>query len=103
LHQLLRNGAEVSYVHTPNGFEVDFHARYPDGHEALIQVCADISSQDTMTREIRALQDARQQFPQAHAQLIVLMPAPSGLVWPSDIELTLASAWLLNDQVSHSN
>jgi hypothetical protein len=56
-----------------------------------------------MTREIRALQDAQQQLKQAHAQLIVLMPPPSGLSWPSDIELTLASAWLLNDQVSQNH
>jgi len=100
LHQLLRQGAEVSYVHTPGGFEVDFHARYPDGRETLVQVCADINSQDTMARETRALQDAQQQFPHARSQLIVLTSAPSGLSWPHDIELTQASAWLLNDPVS---
>jgi predicted AAA+ superfamily ATPase len=97
LHQLQRSGAEVSYVHTPGGFEVDFHARYPDGREALLQVCADIHSQDTMTREIRALQDAKKQFPQARAQLIVLTPPTTRLSGPSDIELSLASAWLLTD------
>jgi len=98
LHQLQRSGAEVTYVHTPAGFEVDFHARYPDGRETLIQVCADISSQDTMTREIRALQDAQKQFPNALAQLVVLTPPPSGLSWPNDIEFVVASAWLLNDR-----
>jgi len=98
LHQLQRSGAEVSYVHTPGGFEVDFHARYPDGHEELLQVCADINAQDTMAREIRALEDAAKQFPQARAQLIVLTPPSTRLNLPTGIELTQASAWLLNDE-----
>ena len=101
LHQLLRSGAEVAYVHTPAGFEVDFHARYPDGREALIQVCADVGSQDTLNREIRALQDARQAFPGAQAQLLVLSPMPSGLNSPLGIEPISAAAWLLSDLTVH--
>lgn len=101
LHQLLRSAAEVAYVHTPAGFEVDFHARYPDGREALIQVCADVDSQDTLNREIRALQDAQQAFPRAQAQLLVLSPMPSGLSSPPGIEPMLAADWLLNDLTVH--
>lgn len=101
LHQLLRSGAEVAYVNTPAGFEVDFHARYPDGREALIQVCADVGSQDTLNREIRALQDARQAFPRAQAQLLVLSPMPSGLNSPPGIAPMLAADWLLNDLNDH--
>lgn len=101
LHQLLRSGAEVAYVNTPAGFEVDFHARYPDGREALIQVCADVGSQDTLNREIRALQDARQAFPRAQAQLLVLSPMPSGLNSPPGIAPMLAADWLLKDLNDH--
>jgi len=66
-----------------------------------IQVCANVSSPDTFNREIRALQDAQQQFPQAKAQLVVLSPLPNGLNWPTGIELTPAAAWLLNDPTEH--
>ncbi len=40
---------------TTGGFEVDFHARFPDGKEELIRVCADAGSSETLVREIRAL------------------------------------------------
>lgn len=100
LHELQRQGAQVGYVHTPRGFEVDFHARYPDGREALIQVCADVSHSDTLNREIRALQDARQHWPHAQAQLVVLSSPPANLPWPQDIEVRLASDWLLTDPAS---
>ena len=100
LHQLQRSGAEVGYVHTPAGFEVDFHARYPDGQQALIQVCAGVSNQDTLNREVRALQDAQQQWPQAQAQLIVLGAMPSGLRGPADIHIIPAAAWLLQDSTT---
>ena len=40
LHELQHRGAEVAYVRTTGGFDVDFLARYPGGSEALIQVCA---------------------------------------------------------------
>ena len=44
-------GAEVAYVRTKGGFEVDFLARYPDGQEDLIQVCADLDTAATRVRE----------------------------------------------------
>ncbi|MGH8008446.1 MAG: ATP-binding protein, partial [Candidatus Binatia bacterium] len=37
-NELERRKAEVGYVKTREGFEVDFHARFPEGSEALIQV-----------------------------------------------------------------
>jgi uncharacterized protein len=40
LLELERRCAEVAYVRTKGGFEVDFLARYSDGQEDLIQVCA---------------------------------------------------------------
>ena len=56
--QLQRRGAQVNYVRTPAGFEVDFYARGLGGNEALIQVCADLDSPDTLARGVRALQHA---------------------------------------------
>jgi len=46
LVELERRKAEVSYVKTPKGFEVDFLARYPSGDVDLIQVCAEAVAPD---------------------------------------------------------
>lgn len=94
LHELQRRGAQANYVRTPAGFEVDFYTRGPDGTEALIQVCAELDSPDTMAREVRALQDAAQTWPNATLQLITLNP-PKGDSPPPEIELYLAADWLL--------
>lgn len=51
LHALQRQGATVGHVRTPQGFEVDFHARLPDGRQHLVQVCPDLSSPDTLQRD----------------------------------------------------
>ena len=55
LLELLRQGAEVGYLRTSDGFEVDFHARFPDGR-----------------RELRALQQALQEPIGATAQARVI-------------------------------
>lgn len=93
LHELLRCCAQVNYVRTPGGFEVDFYARGLDGNEALIQVCADLDSPDTLTREVRALQDAAIIWPNASLQLIALS-RPNGIL-PQEIQFHMASEWLL--------
>ncbi len=54
-NELERRGAEVGYVKTGDGFEVDFLARRPEGGEELIRVCADLSAPETRVRELRAL------------------------------------------------
>jgi hypothetical protein len=50
LNELERRGAEVGYVKTGDGLEVDFLARHPAGAQELIQVCADLSAADTLAR-----------------------------------------------------
>lgn len=71
LLELERRGAEVAYVRTPEGHEVDFLARYA-GREELIQVCADASGADTAARELRALAEAGKQYPRATKRLLAL-------------------------------
>lgn len=94
LLELERRGAEISYVRTANGFDVDFLARYPDGHRELIQVCADLDEPSTREREVRALVDARREYPDAALHLIGLAPeVPADL--PKDILWHPSSAWLL--------
>ena len=48
----------MGYLRTPAGFEVDFHARFL-GSEDLIQVCANLGDADTLTCDVRPLEDAR--------------------------------------------
>ena len=61
--ELERRGAEAAYVRTREGFEVDFLARFPDGGEQLIQVCADLDAAGTRDREIRGLLAAAGEHP----------------------------------------
>ena len=49
LHALRRRGAQVHYVRTAAGYEVDFLARDISGAITLIQVCADLDHPDTPT------------------------------------------------------
>lgn len=93
LHELQRRGAQVNYVRTPAGFEVDFYACGLDGDETLIQVCADLDSPDTLAREVRALQDAATTWPNASLQIITFNQ-PKGVL-PTGIQFHTASDWLL--------
>jgi len=89
--ELERRGAEVGYVRTASGYEVDFYARYPTGETELIQVCADWSDTETREREVRALQEAQVEFPEARACILTLNPPPRS----ASIPVVRASAWLL--------
>ena len=72
VHELQRRKAEIGYVRTTKGYEVDFYARFPDGKEELIQVCADTGSAETIEREMRALKDASADFPRAQQRFLML-------------------------------
>jgi predicted AAA+ superfamily ATPase len=72
LNELERRGAEVGYVRTAEGLEVDFLARRPGGREELIQVCADLASSETRTRELRALRAVERLQPRAQRRLLGL-------------------------------
>jgi hypothetical protein len=95
LHELERRGAEVAYVKTESGYEVDFHARMADGSENLVQVSADIDDPSTLEREVRALTEAEKVYPHASLHLVTLA-RPAGLINMADrIEMVEAGQWLL--------
>ena len=94
LHELQRRAANVTYVKTPSGFEVDCYARGSSGDEMLIQVCASLDDPATLFREVRALQDAAEQFPGAQRVLIAL-DVPAAVQIPKEIQLVRAADWLL--------
>lgn len=107
--ELLRRGAELAYAHTPQGWEVDFLARWPDSTTQLVQVCANALNADTLARELRALRDAQAKYPQARLLLIVLDPLPASVLDALQAEadfplqIILAKQWLLeSDHKGHS-
>ncbi|MEO7974516.1 MAG: ATP-binding protein, partial [Thermoanaerobaculia bacterium] len=103
LNELERRGAEVGYVKTSAGFEVDFLARYPGAGagtgagagEELIQVCADLSDPKTMAREMRALESAAGAYPRAKLRLLVLERVAAVRAEKTEVEVRPVYEWLL--------
>lgn len=105
LVELLRRHADVRYVRTESGREVDFIARFPSGRPELIQVCADLSDPDTLERELRSLLEAAAQYPDARRLILTLnrstglsgFAEPAGSAgWPDGIEVLPAYEWMLS-------
>ncbi|GIU99624.1 MAG: hypothetical protein KatS3mg014_1240 [Actinomycetota bacterium] len=94
-NELVRRGAEVGYVRTEEGWEVDFHARIPGERALLIQVCAELTSQDVLARELRALESARRLHPRAERLLIVPTHEEARRAPTDGIRVVPAYAWFL--------
>jgi uncharacterized protein len=95
LHECMRRGMQLAYVRTAQGYEVDFLATRYDGQATLIQVCADINAPQTLARETRALQEAKQEHPNATCLLITL-DAPTRPVEAEGVKVVMALDWLLD-------
>ena len=95
LVELERRGAEVGYVKTDEGFEVDFLVRHPAAGMELIQVSADVRNPATLARELRALTEAAKTHPRAVQRLLVLdRDALSGVNAPG-VNVQPVYEWLL--------
>ena len=92
--ELERRGAELAYVRTAKDCEVDFLARYPDGSQHLIQVCANLDAPSAREREVEALLDAAREHPRARLQIVVL-DAETARGVPPKIAVRSAAEWLL--------
>lgn len=95
LLELERRGAEVTYVRTSDGYEVDFLARYNDGSSELIQVCGDASDPQTAAREMRALQTAAAAHPTAVSRLLTATRAGLPSFIPDSVTAEPAWQWIL--------
>ena len=95
LLELERRRAEVHYVKTAEGFEVDFLADYPSGEQELIQVCANAGLPDTAYRELRALADAGKRFKKARKLLLTLTHDGLPSTVPADVTVQPAYVWML--------
>lgn len=70
--ELARRELDVIYYLSSGGHEVDFLARGYEGNDELIQVCADVSTELTLDRELPALEAALLDHPRAKRTLLVL-------------------------------
>ena len=68
---LKRQGYDVFYYLTKERYEVDFLVKGPQGKLKLLQVCWDTSNKETLAREERALEIAKQEL-QIEGELITL-------------------------------
>ena len=96
LVELERRRFEVTYVRTPEGYEVDFLARDAAGGMELIQVCADLSDPATAAREFRALSGAGKLFPRARKRLLTLTDDRLPADLPAGTEVQTACEWFLD-------
>jgi hypothetical protein len=96
LNELERRKAQVGYVKTAEGYEVDFHARFPGAGEALIQVCAEPGDGKPLDRELRALQQARHEHPRADRLMLVLNADQVQAVTDKSVKVLPAYEWLLD-------
>jgi predicted AAA+ superfamily ATPase len=100
LLELERRGCDVGYVRTDEGYEVDFHARDPEGRVSLIQVSAEVRDAATWQREVRALADAVHAYPDATAILLTADSQPPDEALPSPLKWQPAASWLLGEGAS---
>lgn len=94
LLELERRRYDVSWLRTPEGWEVDFFATRTGATPLLVQVCLDTSADATLEREVRALVSATALHPQAEALLVTLDPSPP-LTLPDRVQWWPAARWLL--------
>lgn len=95
LNELERRGAEVRYVKTEENLEVDFLARYHAAGEELIQVCADVTAETTLAREVRSLDAAGRVHQRAARRLLVLDRDSATHVDEPGVDVLPAYEWLL--------
>ena len=102
LLELERRGWEVSYVYTPEGWEVDFFAQRPGNPPLLVQVCLETAQDATWEREVRALESAGEAYPDARLLLVTLDASPPRRPLPQRITWVAAARWLLEqDPATH--
>jgi predicted AAA+ superfamily ATPase len=97
--ELDRRGADVAYVRGGDGargsdWEVDFLARYPDGSQQLIQVCADLHDPSARAREFRALECAALEYPRA-SRIIITIASEVVRDRPAGLQIFPAADWFL--------
>jgi len=90
---LRREGNDIEYVKTKDGFETDFFARNKaTGDVKLVQVCWDVSDKKTFERELRGLKSAMAEFEIASGTIVTW---DEEMVIEDEINIVPAWKWLL--------
>ena len=95
LNEAERRGADLGYVRTGEGHEVDFLVRSRAGSTELVQVCADLTAEATRARKLRALAAAGGAYPDARRRVLVITRDQALAVSSPGTEVRPAYEWLL--------
>jgi uncharacterized protein len=100
LLELERRRYDVTWLRTPEGWEVDFLATRAGATPLLVQVSLDTSADATLEREVRALLAAATLHPHAAPVLVTLDPSPPAAI-PDNVQWWPAARWLLESERAH--
>ena len=89
--ELMRKGKEIYYWKSHHNFEVDFVVKEGTRITEIIQVCADISKEETQRREIRAALQAAAEFRLKNA--LVITADFSGEIMEQGVEISFMPIW----------
>jgi len=93
--ELRRRGYTVAYVHTGGGHEVDFLAQHTSGHRLLLQVAAEMGSEATRRRELRALEAAMEEEGLDRGIVVTLREEENLETGSGPVRVVPAWRWLL--------
>jgi uncharacterized protein len=93
--ELERRRMAITYIRTPGGHEVDYLARSPGGEIHLIQVCADATDGDVLEREVRALKEAGELYPNASKHILTLTRDALPATVPAGMSAQTVYEWML--------
>jgi hypothetical protein len=95
--ELERRGFDVSYVRTPDRWEVDFLAGRAGDAPLLVQVCVESEEEETWIREVRGLEAAAEAYPEARPFLVTLDAVPPTRALRRGLTWVPAARWLLEE------
>lgn len=95
--EMERRGWDLGYVRTTSGHEVDFMAQRYGDKPLLIQVAAQVDDGQTLTREVRSLREATDEYPEARPLLVTLDASPPSEPLPAGVEWRPAAQFLLEE------
>jgi uncharacterized protein len=95
LLELERREYSVTWLRVGDDLEVDFFATRPGDPPLLVQVSMDTTADATWDREVRALEAAAREHPDAEALLVTQDPTPPLRPLPAPLQWRPATQWLL--------
>lgn len=89
--ELMRRGKDIYYWKSPHDFEVDFVVKEGTRITEIIQVCADMSSRRTQTREVRSVLEAASEF--NLKKVVIITDDFTGEILEQGVEIFFIPLW----------